>query len=149
MLDAWNPTRPAFILHRLNSQSRSSRTNVQALCEKKCFLLPNKNGIIWKSNYRQWTWIFLPQFHNVTNNFNREMLTQNIMRANLNALLPYAPNGVDYCHVLIIAQISNYFGECSPIDSVSKIMKLCDYDVAKNSKFITYSLIFMGCKVIQ
>ena len=31
------------------------------------------------------------------------------------------------------------------VDSVSKIMKLSDYHPAKNSKFIAYNLIVIGC----
>ena len=55
------------------------------------------------------------------------------MTANLPAFLPYAYNGY---HGLIM--VSDYYGDGSPIDSVSMIMKLCDYHAAKNSKFIAY-----------
>ena len=56
----------------------------------------------------------------------------------MEAFLPYAHIG---CHGLTMAQVSDLFGEHSPIESVSKVMKLCDYDVADNSKFIADSLI--------
>ena len=36
------------------------------------------------------------------------------------------------------------FGECSPIDIASKIMKLRVYYAAKNAKFTAYSLILIG-----
>ena len=58
------------------------------------------------------------------------------MTANFQAFLPYAHNG---CHGQIIGD-QWFFGECWPIDSVSKIMKLHDH-VAKNIKFIAYNLI--------
>ena len=40
----------------------------------------------------------------------------------------------------------DFSGECSSIDTISMIMKLYDYDLAKNSKFIAYklSLMFIG-----
>ena len=52
--------------------------------------------------------------------------------ANLQALLPYTHNG---CHGPGIA-CQCFFAEHSPIDCVSKIITLCDYDGAKNSEFI-------------
>ena len=39
--------------------------------------------------------------------------------------------------------VSDSLGECLSIDIVSKIMKLCDYDVGKNCKFIVYNLPFV------
>ena len=41
--------------------------------------------------------------------------------------------------------ITDIFGEHSLVELVSNVMKLCDYYAAKNSKFIAYSLIFIGC----
>ena len=70
------------------------------------------------------------------------------MTINLQALLPYVYN---CSHGLIFAQVSDFFGSHSPVDSVSKIMKLCDYDVAENSKFIAcrkysfYSVAKIAC----
>ena len=59
--------------------------------------------------------------------------------ANLQALLlPYAHNGH---RGMIITDVSDLFGEHSPIDSVSNIMKLCDYDADKKSNSFGYSLI--------
>ena len=70
---------------------------------------------------------------------------QKSMTANLQAFLPYAYNG---CHGLIIAQVSDYFGEHSPIDSVSKIMKLCDFHVAKIIQIHALNLIVVRCLVV-
>ena len=39
------------------------------------------------------------------------------------------------------------FGECSPIDSVNKIMKLFDYVAKQKAKVIANSLIFIECIV--
>ena len=61
---------------------------------------------------------------------------QNINDSQFAGITAYAHNG---CHGLIIDKASDFFGEHSPIDSVSKIMKLCDDDVTTNSKFIAYS----------
>ena len=69
------------------------------------------------------------------------MLAKISMTANLEAFLPYAH------HALIIGEASGYSGECSPIDSVSKITKMCDYHAGKYSKFIAYNLILIGCIV--
>ena len=74
------------------------------------------------------------------------MIAKKINDHQFAALLPYAHN---CCYGLIIAQDSDFFAGCSPIDSVSRVMKLSDYDAATNSKFTAYtcSLIFIGCIV--
>ena len=88
--------------------------------------------------------IMITQFHKVTNNFNRWIFRQKYQ---------WPPIWRHACHMPIMAVMvrllpkSVIFCECSPIDSLNKIMKLCDYDVAKNSKFIVWSLIFIGCIV--
>ena len=43
--------------------------------------------------------------------------------------------------------VIDFFGERSPTEIVSKIMKLCNYYMAKNSKYIAYSFIFIECLV--
>ena len=58
------------------------------------------------------------------------------MPVNLQALLPYLYDA--YCG-LIIAYVM-LFGKSWPIDRDSKIMKLCDIEVAKESQLIAYSL---------
>ena len=62
--------------------------------------------------------------------------------ANLQALLPYADIG---CHGTIIAQLCDVYchGKHSPIESVSKIIKLC---AGKKSNSLP-RLIFIGCIV--
>ena len=60
-----------------------------------------------------------------------ECLPPKSLTVNLQTLLPYAQNGY---YGLLIASASDFCGEHSLIDSVSKIIKLYDYDVAKNSQ---------------
>ena len=53
-----------------------------------------------------------------------------LMIAIFQAFLPDAHDG---SYNLIISQVIDGFGECSPTEIVSKIMKLCDYDAEKKN----------------
>ena len=41
-------------------------------------------------------------------------------------------------------RVNDFPSASSPIDSVNKITKLCDYHAVQNSKFIGYTFIFIG-----
>ena len=92
--------------------------------------------------------MIITPFHNLTNNINGWMFARKIT-ANLQALLPYAhlmrimvvmvwllPKPV----IFLASNNSSYW------QFISKIVNLCDdNDASKNSKFIAYSLICVGC----
>ena len=59
--------------------------------------------------------------------------------ANFHTPLSYGHNGH---RGLIIAQDSTISGDCSPIHIVIKIIELCDYMVATNSKSMIHNWIF-------
>ena len=44
---------------------------------------------------------------------------------------------------IMVGLSSDFYAKHSPVHIISKIMKLCDYDAAQNSKFIAHSLIFI------
>ena len=63
------------------------------------------------------------------------MLARKAMTAKLQVLMWYADNIV---MVWLLFKSVIFCSKHSPIDSVSNIMKLCDYDVAKLSKINAY-----------
>ena len=93
----------------------------------------------------QWIWdvcnIIITKCHTFTNNINKWTLAGKINNQTMMALSAFGNN--DFKLAVI-----DFSSEFSPIDIVTKIMKLGDYE-AKNSKFIAYSLIFIGCIVVM
>ena len=86
---------------------------MQTLCEKQADFTTEKNLASYEkqtigNEFGIFCCIIITQFHNLTYNFNRWMLTKKSMtQVNLQALLPYAHNG---WHDLSIAQVGDFVG---------------------------------------
>ena len=76
--------------------------------------------------------MIITQFHNLTNTVNRptKIITDLDNNQMVTAIMVYGSNAFELAVTV---------GECSPIEIVNNIMKLCDYYAAKKSKFIAYS----------
>ena len=79
--------------------------------------------------------IIITRFYYLTNNFNK---INDSKFAGITAIMPI---------MAAMVWLSEILGKRSFTDSVSKVMKLCDYDGAIYSKFIAYSFIFIECIV--